>query len=173
MEEIAWKRDDTSYLVFPCEKCNQYTYTKTTRKTKKCARCRHLNNIEFVFDKGEVVNGISTAVELVKQKQHEFAIKELGTSPEFRASDDFKVLKPNDWEFSVLDGERDGEFYEKFNQILLELYELYKEFPFYLIELNSEKHGIPIPEVKLLTRLFLKQGKLIKSRETMFTIVKV
>lgn len=170
MEEILWKKDETPYLIFTCEKCNQYTYVKTTQKSKKCARCRHLNKIENVMVNGEVVNGISIAVELVKQRQHELAIKELGTSPEFRTSDDFKISKSIENDFIKAEGERENEYQMKFNQVLLELYEMYKEVPFYLIELNAEKYGIPLSEVKLLVRSSLKEGRLIKTAKNMLTI---
>ena len=170
MKEIAWKRDETPYLVFACDNCKQYTYANTTRKTKKCARCRHLNVIENVIENGELVNGISIAVEMVKLRQNELAIKELGTSPEFRTPDDFKISISIENDFAKNEKESVNEYRAKFNKVLKELYELYKEFPFYLIELNAEKYEIPLSEVKLLVRSYQKEGKLIETAKNMLTI---
>ena len=170
MEEIAWKRDETSYLVFACQKCNQYTFTKTTRKTKKCVRCRHLNPIESVMDRGEVVKGISIAVELVKQRQNEFAIEELGTSPEFRTLDDFKIGTSIQNGVSMVEEDKDEEYRTKFDRALHELCGLHKKFPFYMIELMAEKYGIPRSEIKILTRAFQKEGRLIKTKEKLYSI---
>ena len=170
MEEIAWKRYETPYLVFPCEKCNQYTYTKTTRKTKKCARCRHLNIIEKVRSNGEVVNGISIAVEVVKLRQNEFAIEELGTLPEFRTVDDFKITTSSQNESFLIEEDKEEEYYTKFILGLQELHELYEKFPIYMIELIAEKYNIPGPEIKLLIRTFQKERKLIRTDGNLYML---
>ncbi len=170
MEEIAWKSDETPYLVFSCKKCNQYTYAKTTRKSKKCARCSHLNIIEEVKVNGEVVNGISIAVEVVKLRQNQFAIEELGTSPEFRTVDDFKITTTSQKEFSIIKDDKDEDYYSKFSLGLQELHGLYKKFPIYMIELIAEKYSIPESEIKLLIKTFQKERKLIKTNGNLYKL---
>lgn len=54
MEDTAWKKDETPYLVFACRKCRQYTYVKTTQKSKKCARCRRTHTVSDIMGSGEV-----------------------------------------------------------------------------------------------------------------------
>ena len=71
IEEIAWKKDETPYIVFSCSKCKQFTYTKTTQKLKKCVRCGRTHIVANIEEQGEIVYGISKAVELVKIKQNE------------------------------------------------------------------------------------------------------
>ena len=171
MEEIAWKTDKTPYLVFPCSKCRQYTYTKTTRKTKKCARCGRTHVVSRIMDIGEIVNGISVAVELVKKKQDEFALKELGTQPEFRTFSDFKVAKHFNDKESIENKVHDGEDYSaKFKKMLIELSTMYKTFPFYVIEMMAENYDIPSSEVKLLAKTFQKQGLLIRLDDNLYRI---
>ena len=91
LEEVAWKKDETPYLVFSCTKCNGFTYVKNTQKKKKCPRCGRVHVVSNISNRGEIINGISAAVDRVKEKQHELAIKELGSSPEFRSLNDFKI----------------------------------------------------------------------------------
>ncbi len=90
MEEAGFKKDETPYIIFPCSKCKQYMYVKTTQKTKRCLRCGRSHKVVSINDSGEIVEGITEAVNTVKQKQAEFAIKENGNIPEFRAIGDFK-----------------------------------------------------------------------------------
>ncbi|MFX0136290.1 MAG: hypothetical protein ACFFDN_21800 [Candidatus Hodarchaeota archaeon] len=174
MEEIAWKTDTTPYLVFPCSKCKQYTYTKTTRKIKKCARCGRSHTVSKVMEDGEIVNGISVAVELVKKRQNELAVRELGTSPEFRTINDFKILnsvkdKSSKKEFltKVEEGE---DYYSKFKQMLIELSKMYLKFPFYTIEMMAENYNIPNSEVKILANTFQKQGLLIRLDDYLYQV---
>lgn len=170
MEEIAWKRDDTPYLVFPCAICKQYTYVKVTQKTKKCVRCGHSHIVTKILESGEIVKGISSAVDTVKIRQNEFALKELGRYPEFRTSNDFKIDKSIMPQHNITEEDFDDENYAQFKKMLLELSDLYREFPFYLIEIMAEKYGIPDSEVKLLTRNFLNQGILIRLEDSLFKL---
>ncbi len=174
MEEIAWKTDETPYVVFQCAKCKQYTYTKTTRKTKKCTRCGRSHTVCKIMNSGEIVNGISTAVELVKKKQDEFAIKELGTSPEFRTVNDFKIAKSHEdkkieSEIIVKVGNEE-QYYSKFKHMLIELSTMYPKFPFYILEMMAENYNIPSSEVKLLANNFQKQGLLIRLDENLYHV---
>ena len=173
MEEIAFKKDESPYLVFTCKKCRQYSYVKTTQKTKKCLRCGRTHQVKDILGFGEVVYGMTAAVETVKQKQTELSI------PEFRSEGDFVVAtnkfptrtpvkksKSKD----LLDKDKnknkdsdkinDMDFIERFCEVLLELSKLYGKFPKYVIEIMADNYGIPAVELKLLINNFKKQGVL-------------
>jgi len=81
MEEGALKKDQNPYLLFACSKCKQYLYVKTTQKTKKCLRCGRQHKVSSIINSGEIVRGITKAVEMVQFRQNELAIIELGTTP--------------------------------------------------------------------------------------------
>jgi hypothetical protein len=171
MEDIAWKKDETPYIVFSCSKCHQYTYVKTTRKTKKCARCGRINNIPNISGMGELVIGISSAVELVKKKQEKLAIKELGTHPEFRTFNDFKVAQSlENLEISHENTDEDLKYQTRFKEMLIKLSMMYKSFPYYIIEIMAENYDIPNSEIKLLTRSFRKQGILIRQKDSSYCL---
>lgn len=160
MEDIAWKKDETPYVVFPCSKCRQYMYAKTIQKSKTCVRCGRSHIVNNIIESGKIVNGISVAVELVKQKQDEFAIQELGTRPDFRTSNDFFIANPSNSTNTSESKENgdNGEYEGAFKKMLWELSHKYKSFPLYIIEIMAENYGIPISEVKLLARSFQKRG---------------
>jgi hypothetical protein len=160
MEDILWKKDVTPYLVFPCSKCRQYTYVKTTQKSKKCARCGRMHIVDNILDSGEIVNGISNAVELVKQKQDEFALNELGSKPEFRTPGDFMVATDIEPKRIAENEKPDHDYEQQFTQMLLDLSISHKNFPYYVIEIMADNYCIPQSELKLLTRQLLKRGKL-------------
>ncbi|MFW9879119.1 MAG: hypothetical protein ACFFG0_39070 [Candidatus Thorarchaeota archaeon] len=172
MEEIAWKKDKTPYVVFPCTKCHQFMYAKTVQKFKRCVRCGRSHVITKIIESGEIVIGISVAVELVKRKQNEFAIKELGTPPDFRTSNDFFIAHPsssiNIAELKEIN--KNGEYEGIFKIMLRELSLKYKSFPLYIIEIIADKYGIPISEVKLLTRDFQKRGILQQLKDYSFQV---
>jgi len=172
LEEIAWKKDETPYLVFSCTKCNGFSYVKTTQKRKKCPRCGRVHLVSNILDSGEIINGISAAVNHVKEKQNELAIKELGAPPEFRSFNDFTV--PSNIKSSRDEEEQEEEdiYIHRFKKMLIKLAEMYKELPFYVIELMADNYGIPSSEVKILTRLFLKEGILIRKANSYY-IVKI
>ena len=167
MEEIAFKKDETPYLVFTCKKCRQYSYVKTTQKTKKCLRCGRTHQVKKVLGLGEVVYGMTAAVEAVKQKQSELAV------PEFRSEGDFVVasnkfptrtpVKKNKRKVLMeIDSDKNinSDLKEQFSEILLELSKLYGKFPKYMLEIMAENYGIPALELKLLIKSFKKQGVL-------------
>ncbi len=156
--------------MFPCAKCKQYTYVKNTQKTKRCVRCGHSHTVTKILESGEIVKGISIAVQTVKRRQDEFALKELGTHPQFRALKDFKIDKTIKLQQKITDEKSDDKNYVKFKKLLIELSALYREFPFYLIEIMAEKYEIPDSEVKLLTRNFLNRGILIRLEDSLFKL---
>ena len=165
MEETAFKKDETPYLIFTCSKCRQYSYVKTTQKTKKCLRCGRTHQVKDILSLGEIVYGMTAAVEAVKQKQTEIA------TPEFRSEGDFvvatnkfptrtpvrknkkKVLSDKDSDKNV-----NFDFKEQFSEVLLELSRLYGKFPRYMLEIMADNYGIPALELKLLIKSFKKQG---------------
>jgi len=165
MEDIAWKKDETPYVVFPCKKCRQYIYAKITQKTKKCLRCGRSHTVNNVKESGEIVYGMSPAVELVKQRQDEFAIKELGTRPKFRTFNDFTISHSRNTKTNFEEKENGEEFKETFIKMLIDLSQKYNSFPFYIIEIMADNYGIPEAEVKFLTRSFQKQGILKRLKD--------
>ena len=169
IEEMTWKRDESPYIIFPCNKCGKYMYTKETQKSKKCLRCGRSHTVSRIKNLGEIVEGMTSAVELVKQKQNELAVRELGNQPEFRTSSDFKITnkispnKPVFSEFQVKDNEgNEDDYLDTFRLMLLELSKSYKEFPLYLIEIMADNYNIPDTELKLLIGNFQRQGILIR-----------
>ena len=72
MSTEVWKRDKKPYLVFKCKKCHQYSYVKINQKTKKCLRCGRTHQVRLIIPTGEIVYGITAALELVKEKQSKF-----------------------------------------------------------------------------------------------------
>ena len=165
MEETAFKKDETPYLVFTCKKCRQYSYVKTTQKTKKCLRCGRTHQVKDILGLGEIVYGMTAAVDTVKQNQTEL------TTPDFRSEGDFvvatnrfpnrtpvkkikkKVLSDKDSDKNV-----NFDFKEQFSEVLLELSRLYGKFPRYMLEIMADNYGIPAVELKLLIKSFKKQG---------------
>ncbi len=163
MGDKAWERDTTPYILFACEKCHQYTYAKSTQHSKRCVRCGYTHKVNKISQRGEIVYGISKAVELVKQKQDELAVKELGSKPEFRTSGDFIFtgkVKPQ--KIIVDDYSGDDGYLDRFCQMLSNISETHNSFPYYIIEIMAENYGIPQAEVKLLTRKLQKRGHLIR-----------
>ncbi len=166
MEEIAFKKDETPYLVFTCSKCRQYFYVKTTQKTKKCLRCGRSHQVKDIIGLGEIVYGMTEAVNIVKRKQTKLA------TPEFRSEGDFVVAtnkfptrtpvkKSKSKVLSYEDSDKNIEFKEHFSEVLFELSKLYGKFPKYMLEIMAENYGIPALELKLLIKSFKKQGILI------------
>ncbi len=163
--EITWTRDLTPYYVFACKKCGQYTYAKTTQKTKKCVRCGRNHQVRLMIVNSELASGITAAVETIKERQGELAVKELGRAPDLRLPNEFCV-KTKCPDFSTIVPEKinkkkvkvDEGYTEEFCKVLLKLSRSYSEFPAYLIEMISEEFSIPSTEVQLLTASFMKQG---------------
>ena len=162
MEGEGWKKDEKSYLVFTCLKCKQYIYVKTTQKTKKCLRCGRQHKVALILNTREIVKGITKAVEMVKTRQHELAIKELGTTPEFRASDDFTVKSRPKKIFAIDNSSNDNDYSSKFTKMLQEISGSYTVFPFYVLEIMAENFDIPVSELKILVKVFQKKGILLR-----------
>ena len=167
MEETAFKKDESPYLVFTCKKCRQYSYVKTTQKTKKCLRCGRTHQVKDILSLGELVYGMTAAVDAVKERQTELAI------PEFRSEGDFvvatnktttrtrvkksktKVLLDKDNDKNC---DKDNNFEGRFIEVLLELSTLYGKFPKYMLEIMADNYAIPALELNLLIKSFKKRG---------------
>lgn len=163
MNDLGWKRDETPYIVFPCIKCHQYMYVKDTQKTKKCLRCGRSHKISEIKKDREIVRGMTRAVKIVKKRQNELALKELGSSPQFKSLNDFRIIMSMKGIDEVIDKNLlENDYLLRFSKILKELSELYKEFPLYIIEMMAEKYNIPKLELKLIMNLFIRQGILIR-----------
>jgi hypothetical protein len=163
LEDIAFKKDETPYLIFTCTKCKEYSYVKTTQKTKKCLRCGRTYQVRDILKDGEVVYGMTEAVNTVKRKQNDLAI------PEFRSGSDFVIAtngtsQPKQKKVSALRSEnQEIDYTGKFNEMLLELSKLYERFPKYMLEIMAQSYGIPALQVKDLVRNAILSGKLFKN----------
>jgi len=162
MEDIAIKKDEIPYLIFACKKCEQYSYVKTIQKTKKCLRCGRTHQVQGILTDGEVVFGMTEAVNTVKRKQNELA------TPEFRSGSDFVVAtntiaRPKSSVTVVRNEDQENDYEEKFMEMLLELSKRYKRYPKYLLEIMAENYGIPAIELNTLIRSAKKSGMLIKN----------
>ena len=168
MEETAFKKDETPYLIFACKKCQQFLYVKTTQKTKKCLRCGRSHQVKNVLNEGEIVSGMTLAVNTVKGKQNELAITE------FRSQNDFiidtKSIQNNSLTFAYSKKENSDEPDNrlKFKTLLLNLSKLYSKFPAYMIELMAEDTDIPNQELPRLIKKFKKKGFLIPIKDELF-----
>jgi hypothetical protein len=162
MEDIAFKKDETAYLIFACTKCREFSYVKTTQKTKKCLRCGRINLVRDILNDGEIVNGMTEAVNTVKRKQNELA------TPEFRSGSDFVVattVKSLPRVKATRSKEQGIDYMGKFNEILVKLAKLYERFPQYVLEIMAQDYGIPTSELNTLVRSAIKSGKLVKYGE--------
>ncbi|MFW9821611.1 MAG: DUF1922 domain-containing protein [Candidatus Thorarchaeota archaeon] len=167
MEDAEWERKGTPYLVFQCSNCNQYSYVKNTQKSKKCLRCGRSYSVKSI--NGEIVLGMTTAVETVKKRQNEFAQKLLGSEPDLRAYNDFKITGPSKQINSKIDKEKYN-YYSTFLDMLREISRTFTSFPSYVIEVMALNYGIPASELKNLTKKCIKKGILLRSKDYSLTL---
>lgn len=160
MEESKWEKDNTPYLVFPCRKCKQFSYVKTSQKTKRCLRCGYSHFVKDIIGGGEIVYGMTAAVEGVKKRQNEILLNKAAKKLEFRSENDYILTLNGPKENLTIsnNGNKELEFTNKFIDILIELSKSYKEFPRYLIEIMADNYAIPQPELSLLIRHFREKG---------------
>jgi len=170
MEELTFRNDETPYLVFACKKCRQYSYVKTVQKTKKCLRCGRTHQVKDILSLGEVVYGMTAAVDIVKQKQSELGV------PEFRSESDFVVAtnffkaratEPRSKKNSLSEKHKDEEksYEEQFKKMLLELSNLYGKFPMYMLKIMAENYGISTSKLTELVKASKKAGLLTVSKD--------
>jgi len=168
MEEESWKKDETPYLIFPCSKCGNFMYVKTIKKNKKCLRCRRSHTVEKVRDSGEVVEGMTEAVDRVKLRQHELALIQLKREPNFQTTGGFQIHQSSSKIVDITP--EDDILSKKFKDLLTELSLIHDEFPLYVIEIGADKYNIPSSELRHLTHSFLKKGILISKDNNIFKV---
>lgn len=149
MDRVAWEKDETAYVIFPCFKCKHYLSVKINQKTKKCLRCGRTHQVKSVVNKGEIVYGVSKAVIRVKELQNT-----RGT-PKFSAESGFNISSTN------IDIEVRKEVHHIFNNLLKALSLKHKEFPLYMIELIAQEYQIPPLELKSLIRKAIQEKVLV------------
>lgn len=170
MVHEGWEKDQNPYLIVTCRKCKQYMYVKTTQKTKKCLRCGRQHKVLSMINSGEIVKGMTKAVEIVKTRQNELAIMETGNTPEFRATSDFTVRGRSKAILRSCKPKDNNEFSNEFNKMLQEISRSYTTFPFYVLEITAENYAIPLSELRLLVRSSLKEGFLILSEDNLYRL---
>jgi len=173
MEENRFVKDIKPYLIYSCsnQKCAQFFYVKKEQETKKCPRCRRINTLDK--DSGELVEGITAALEKVKQRQNEFALNKLGSEPDFSAANDFSiktnVCKIEKKKKSV--GEKEDNNYFELKEILKELSDEFQSFPEYAIEMKAER--IPKKLINRYINALIREKFLIKMPGNYFRLSKL
>jgi len=121
-------------------------YVKTTQKTKKCLRCGRHHKVATIINSGEIVNGMTNALNMVKQKQAEFGLIKGADTPEFRATGDFKSSRKVKYKSASKIKELDinEDYSANFKRLLSEVSRSYKKFPYYIIEMMAEEYNIPV-----------------------------
>ncbi len=171
MSEQKWTRDKTPYLVFPCKRCHQYSYVKLTQKTKKCLRCGHNHSLNSIIPTGQVVQGMTKALELVKKRQGS-----MNDSPQFKANNSFTLsTNGRDKDLNYTKKQRDEDswfecveednYRDLFKEILKRLTAMYQTFPKYMIEIMAEEYSIPRQKIPELLRAMINQGILRYSKD--------
>jgi transcription elongation factor Elf1 len=162
----VFKKDEKPYLIFTCSKCGQYSYVKLTQKSKKCLRCGRIHQVSKIKKSGEIINGISAAVEMVKKRQNELAIETLGGDPDLLTTQSFKKVKEPSFT-TYKEGEESNK-YEKFKRSLIKKTNRFSEFPKYVIDLIAEEIALSEPEKRKYIGLLTKEGILISIKNDFY-----
>ena len=174
--EVRFEKDLTPYLVFLCSKCQQYVYVKTTQKAKKCLRCRCTYQVKEVLNHGIIVNGMTTAVNKVKELQNQ-----LGT-PEFQTGDEFVVASKisskmksksqikTHKDTGFIPEEFEDPYSETFQALLNELSQHYPSFPLYMIEVIATNYSIPQSTLQQLIDHWIMKHKLVKNEKNLYYV---
>ncbi|MFX1315416.1 MAG: hypothetical protein ACFE9T_06095 [Promethearchaeota archaeon] len=170
-KDLTWKKDETTYLIFSCTKCKQFSYVKVIQKSKKCLRCGYTTKVSSMLNLGERVYGLSNAIELVKKRQNDSAKLNFRETPELRSLNDFTLICNSQKNKIMLKKQEiTDDATEIFKVMLIQLSNKYKKFPYYIIEIFAENYSIPPSEVKLLVKAFLRQEILIQTKGDLFKI---
>jgi hypothetical protein len=170
MDEIGFKKDSTPYLVFACTKCHQFSYVKTTQKTKRCLRCRRIHQVTNLSKSGEVVVGITTALNRVKEKQNQLGYPELKTEYEFSIRGDNEPNIATNRKRNVEQEEEDN-YDNAFKSLLKEIGVIYSQFPAYLIRTLAIDYQIPVNLIPILTRKFVKNKTISQLENGYYQVV--
>jgi hypothetical protein len=154
MEHPKWEKDMTPYLVFSCTKCKQYSYVKTTQKTKKCLRCGRTHQVKKILNKGQIVEGITSAMNKLKELQNKI------NGASFQVDYEFKVVAKS----VSVPKHIEKSLEEKFSLLLDTLSSQYHHFPKYMIQLLASEYHISKEEIPLLIRKSIREGKLSKDK---------
>ena len=175
MEVEKWKKDETPYLIFQCTKCSRWLHVKTIQKTKKCFACGRTHQVKKFTDAGQIVKGMSAAINIVKNKQDELAVKEHGKKPDLRSEKDFyiattlnKIQPPNI--VSQKEKEFNTDYSNDFRTILMTLSKKHKRFPGYMIKILADEYKIPEVEFNLLRLKCITEGILIPLKNDYYTV---
>ena len=175
MEIEKWKKDETPYFLFACFKCGRMLYVKTVQKTKKCLTCNRVHQVAKLPGGTEMVYGMSSAIDAVKQKQNELAILEVGHTPDLRANNSFNIashsiedLEPH--KMPLNSDEIDIDYSKAFKALLKDLFLKFTRFPGYMILMMAPEYYIPEPEVSLLLSTFTQKGYLIALQNDYYTL---
>lgn len=173
MEGISFKKDEKPYIIFPCKKCGHYTYARLTQKGKKCFRCGRNHQIKKLKNRGEIVNGMTSAVERVKQRQNELAREELGKDPDFGSTLSFKKSFTPLSASGDLGNKSDSKDLDDYERLIIELKKKtkhYSEFPGYVIEIIAEEIGLFGRNLKHFINRLVKEGFLKRVERDIFRL---
>ena len=159
MEQKRWEKDQTPYVVFPCNKCAQYSYVKTTQKTKKCLRCGRTHQVKNILDKGEIVYGMTEAVNKVKQQQNSLGEAQFSSEKEFVLHSPLKIVNDK------FTSEESKDSHKLFQNLLDKLVAKYNKVPYYMIEILAQEYGIPASEIRLIALKYIGKEKIYFSLE--------
>ena len=169
MEGATFKKDTKEYLIFPCSKCGRYLYVKATQKTKKCFSCGRTHRVSSLKSY-ETVEGMTAAVQRVKEKQNILAVKELGYSPAFQTKNEFKLAKTPAKTPKLSDtGDDYQENSTKFLKILGNIRESYSRFPFQVLEMLAIEEKLPVSELRILVKEAQQKGTLTKEQDNYYS----
>lgn len=171
MNELGFTKDTTPYLVFKCNKCKQYSYVKVTQKTKKCLRCGHSHQVKLIINSGMIVNGMTAAVNRVKELQNQLG------DPQFRTESEF-IMAPRIREQSsqlhkksrMIYNDGAENYLEAFNVLLRDLSHRYSSFPLYLIEAMASDYKIPLSVLKDLIFRGITNKILVKDNNNHYSV---
>lgn len=155
MNEVGFEKDQSNYIIFSCTKCHQYSYVKTTQKTKKCLRCGRLYQVKSLLASGVIVKGISAALHKVKELQNQLG------SPNFRTTQEFVIAAKNRTKNFIQTTELEPNTL-KFLSLLKDISHKYKLFPLYIIELMAPDYNISKEVIAKLISQSLKSRILLK-----------
>ena len=120
--------------------------------------------------KGEIVKGMTAALNRVKELQNQ-----LGGNPKLASQDGFSIAssgastsfsQPQENEIK-----NEDDLYPAFLSLLIELSKSYKEFPYHLIELMADDKGISKSKIHSLVRKALRENALTQ-KNSMFRLAR-
>jgi hypothetical protein len=173
MDNQYWKRDDKPYLVFICKNCKQYSYVKLGQKTKTCFRCGKRYQVSRISNSGEIVKGITNALNYVKVKQNELMSNAIDKKHDLRTENDFTIAinqKDQYYEKLIEHKKEEKDTINLFDNILKSLSRLYKEFPRFMIEIMAEDFNIPKEDLNILINNFKLNGSLIEVKNQYYKL---